>query len=173
MSSNGALVSPSSIDQSVESVLQRSSCVGASRRDVAPVSISPLVMVDCRLQAADSEVDPVNGNSVSFQRDSESSDVGLMSVELVLDGSARIVLAVTEFNFVLVLCFQRFDDMSFSSDQSLVVGNFVNMNLNLSMVNCDLMMQMMNITSVASDHLLVSADLLIIIFTFKLSFRSS
>lgn len=111
----------------------------------------------------------VNRNSVSLQRNSEGSDVGFMSVELMLNGSARVFFSVTKFNLMLVLGSQPLDHVCFSSDQSLVVSDLVDVNLNLSVVNSDLMAQMMNIFSVPSDHSLMSADLLVIVFTFKFS----
>lgn len=173
VSSDGQLVSSSGINQAMESVLEGSSGMCASMRDMAPVSISSLVVADSRSEAFDSDMNSVDGNSVSLQRNSEGSDVGLVRVQLVLNGSAGVFLSVTEFNFMLVLGSQPLDDVCFSSDESLVVSDLMNVNLNLSVVDGDLVAQMVDIVSESGDHSLVSADFLIVILAFKLSFSSS
>lgn len=173
VSSDGTLVSSSGFNQAVESVLKGASGVSASMRDMTPVSRSSLVVTDSSSQALDSDMNSVDSNSVSLQRNSESSDVSLMRVELVLDGSARVFFSVTEFNLMLVLDSQPLDHVGFSSDESLVVSDLMNVNLNLSVVDGDLVAQMVDIVSESGDHFLVAADFLVVILTFKLSFSSS
>jgi len=173
VSSDGKLVSSSGINQTVESVLESSSGMSASMGDMAPVSKSSLVVADRGSETLDSDVNSVDSNSVSLQRNSESSDVSLMRVELVLDGSARVFFSVTEFNLMLVLGSQPLDHVGFGSDQSLVVSDLMNVDLNLSVVDSDLVAQMVDIVPESGDHFLVGADFLIVILALKLSFGSS
>lgn len=164
-----SLVSSSGLDQNMKSVLEGMSGVNASVSNVTPVVVSSLVVSNTGLQVVDANTDSVDSNSVSFERNSESSDVGLMLVELVLDGLARVFLSVAKFDFVLILGSQSLNNVSFSCDQSLVVGHLVDMNLNLSVMDSDLMAQVVNISSELVNHALVRAHFLVVVFTLQLA----
>lgn len=172
VSLNRCLVSSSSLNQQVESVLKIMSGVNADMSNMGPMIVSSLVVSDAGLEVVDCYMDSVHGNSVSFERNSESSDVGLMLVELMLDSLARLLFLVTELDFMLILGSKVLDDMSFGSDESLVIGDLVNMYLNLSMMDSDLMAQMVDVSSVLVDHFLVGANFLVIVFTVQLSCRA-
>lgn len=153
----------------MELVLKSTLSVSAGTDNMAPVGVSSLVVRNSGSQVVDAHVNTVDSNSVSFERNSESSNSSLMLMNFLLDGSARSFFLMSELNFVFVLGSQPLDHMGFSSNQSLVVSDLVDMNLDFSVMNGDFMTHMVDLALEPMDGSLMRAHLLVVVFTFELS----